>query len=153
MIYKHFLALTLVAVATISWAAAKPNFTGEWQLNLSKSNYGALPPPTSMLRKITHAEPSLEIVDDQSGGRRTGVSTRKYMTGGQATTFEVNGAAVEGSAAWEGNSLIVTTKVDSVGLTFKDKMSLSADGKQLTSEVHIDSGQGPAQVTLVFDRL
>jgi hypothetical protein len=153
MVYKHLFALTLIAIATVSWAAAKPNFTGEWQLNLSKSNYGALPPPTSMLRKITHAEPSLEIVDDRSGGRRTGVSTRKYMTSGQATTFEVNGAAVEGVAAWEGNSLIVTTKVESVGLTFKDKMSLSADGKQLTSEVHIDSSQGPAQVTLVFDRL
>jgi hypothetical protein len=153
MFYKQLFAITLIVMATVGWATAKPNFTGEWQLNLSKSNYGALPPPTSMLRKITHAEPSLEIVDDQSGGRRTGVSTRKYMTSGQATTFEVNGAAVEGVAAWEGNSLIVTTKVDAVGLLFKDKMSLSADGKQLTSEVHIDSSQGPAQVTLVFDRL
>jgi hypothetical protein len=153
MIYKHFLALALIAIATAGWAAAKPNFTGEWQLNLSKSNYGALPPPTSMLRKITHAEPSLEIVDDQNGGRRAGVSARKYVTSGSATIFEVNGAAVQGSAAWEGNSLIVTTTVDTVGLVFKDKMSLSADGKQLTSEVQIESSRGPAQVTLVFDRL
>jgi hypothetical protein len=153
MFYKRLIALTMVAIASIAWAAGKPNFSGQWQLNLSKSNYGAMPAPTSMLRTITHAEPSLEVVDDQNGGRRTGVSTRKYMTGGQTTAFEVNGAAVEGSAAWEGNSLIVTTKVESVGLVFNDKMSLSADGKELTSHVQIDSSRGPSQVILVFDRL
>jgi hypothetical protein len=152
MSYKSLSALLLLVVASVGWAAAKPNFTGEWQLNLSKSNYGSMPAPTSLLRTITHADPSLEIVDDQNGGRRTGVSTRKYMANGQTTTFEINGAAVEGSAAWEGSSLIVTTKVASVGLMFKDKMSLSADGKQLTSDVQIASNQGPAHVTLVFDR-
>ena len=153
MSYKSICALLLVAVTSLCWSAsAKPNFSGEWQLNLSKSNYGSMPAPTSLLRKITHNDPSLEIVDDQIGGRRTGVNTRKY-TAGAPTTFEINGAAVEGAAAWEGNSLIVTTKVDSVGLLFKDRMSLSGDGKQLTSNVQIDSSQGSTQVTLVFDRL
>jgi hypothetical protein len=153
MSYKGFCALLLVVVTSFGWAApAKPNFTGEWQLNLAKSNYGSMPAPTSLLRKITHKEPSLEVVDDEVGSRRTGIRTRNYMTSGP-TTFEINGAAVEGAAAWEGTSLIVTTRVDTVGLTFKDKMSLSGDGKQLTSNVQIDSSQGSAQVTLVFDRL
>jgi hypothetical protein len=153
MSYKSFCALLLLVITSFGWAASgKPNFTGEWQLNLSKSNYGSMPAPTSLLRKITHNDPSLEIVDDENGGRRTGVRTRNYMTGSQ-TTFEINGAAVQGAAVWEGNSLIVTTTVDSVGLMFKDQMSLSGDGKQLTSNVQIDSSRGSAQVTLVFDRL
>jgi hypothetical protein len=152
MPFKSFAALFLSVVASVSLAASKPNFSGEWQLNLSKSDYGTMPSPTSLLRKITHADPSLEIVDDEIGGRRTGVRTRKYMAD-QTTNFEINGAAVEGSATWEGASLIVTTKVDSVGLLFRDKMSLSADGKQLTSDVQIDSSQGTSRVKLVFDRL
>jgi hypothetical protein len=152
MFYKQLCALTLVALATVSWAAAKPNFSGDWQLNLSKSNYGSMPPPTSMVRTITHADPALEIVDDRNGPGRSGVSSRKYMTSGQVTNFEVNGASVEGSAVWDGNSLVVTTKVSSVGLVFKDKMTLSPDGKQLTSDVQIESERGPAQVKLVFDR-
>src|ERR1700761_5778780 len=135
MIYKAFTTAILIIAAAVSLAATKPNFSGEWQLNLAKSNYGKMPPPTSMLRRITHADPSLQIVDDQNGGRRTGGSTREYLTNGQGTHFEVNGAPVEGTAAWDGNTLIVSTKVDSVGLAFKDKMSLSADGKMLTSEV------------------
>jgi hypothetical protein len=152
MIYKQLCALTLTVLAAVSWAATKPNFSGDWQLNLAKSNYGQMPPPTSMVRTITHADPSLEIVDDRNSDRGTRVSSRKYMTSGQTTTFEVNGAPVEGSAVWDGDSLVVTTKVSSVGLVFKDKMSLSADGKQLTSDVQIDSQRGPAQVKLVFDR-
>jgi hypothetical protein len=152
MPFKSLAALLLLIVASVSLGASKPNFSGDWQLNLAKSNYGSMPAPTSLLRKITHADPSLEIVDDEIGGRRNGVRTRKYMAG-QTTNFEINGAAVEGSAAWEGASLIVTTKVDSVGLMFKDKMSLSADGKQLTSDVQIESNQGASQVKLVFDRL
>jgi hypothetical protein len=152
MFYKKLCALALVALATVSWAAAKPNFSGDWQLNLAKSNYGSMPPPTSMMRTITHADPSLEIVDDRNGPGRSGVSSRKYLTSGQTTNFEVNGAPVEGLAVWDGNSLVVTTTVSSVGLVFKDKMSLSADGKQLTSDVQIESERGPAQVKLVFDR-
>jgi hypothetical protein len=149
---KSLAALFFLIVTSVSLGASKPNFSGQWQLNLSKSSYGTMPAPTSLLRNITHADPSLEIVDDQNGGRRTGISTRKYLAG-QTTNFEINGAAVEGSATWEGAALIVTTKVDSVGLMFKDRMSLSADGKQLTSDVQIDSSQGTAQVKLVFDRL
>ena len=152
MFHKQLCALTLIALATVSWAAAKPNFSGDWQLNLAKSNYGSMPPPTSMVRTITHADPSLEIVDDRNGPGRSRVSSRKYMTSGETTNFEVNGAAVEGTAVWEGDSLVVTTKVSSVGLVFKDKMSLSPDGKQLTSDVRIESERGPVQVKLVFDR-
>ena len=87
MFYKQFCALALVALATVSWAAAKPNFSGDWQLNLAKSNYGSMPPPTSMVRTITHADPSLEIVDDRNGPGRSGVSSRKYMTSGQDDEF------------------------------------------------------------------
>jgi hypothetical protein len=66
MSYESICALLLLAVASFGWAgSAKPNFTGEWQLNLSKSNYGSMPAPTSLLRKMTHNDPSLEIIDDQ----------------------------------------------------------------------------------------
>ena len=49
-------------------------------------------------------------------------------------------------------ALVATTTLDSVGLKFKDNMSLSADGKVLTSKVQIASGQGDAELTIVFDR-
>jgi len=42
--------------------------------------------------------------------------------------------------------------MDSAGLKFTDRMSLSADGKTLTSKVQIATTQGDGDVTIVFDR-
>jgi hypothetical protein len=39
-----------------------------------------------------------------------------------------------------------------IGATFTDKMSLSSDGRTLTSLVHITSPQGDIDITVVFDK-
>jgi hypothetical protein len=44
------------------------------------------------------------------------------------------------------------TTIDIIGLSFKDNMSLSADGQELTSRVQITSDEGVSEMTLVFDR-
>jgi hypothetical protein len=151
---RHMLlaALATIAIVSISSAANQPNFGGEWKMNPAKSNYAGFPAPASMTRKIELAEPSLVIVENQSGGASDGTTTRKYTTDGKSSAFEINGTPITGSAVWDGAALIVSTSVESVGLTFKDRMSLSADGKELTSVVQIASQQGPAELTIVFDR-
>jgi len=145
-------ALAMSAMCSVGMTADAPNFSGEWKMNPAKSNYGPFPAPASMVRKIELTEPSLVIVENQTGGASDGTTTRKYTTDGKSSAFEINGTAVVGSATWDGAALIVNTTVDSVGLSFKDRMSLSDDGKQLTSVVQIATQQGPAEVTIVFDR-
>jgi hypothetical protein len=152
MRYVLLAAAALIAISGMSAAADKPGFSGEWKMNPSKSNYGPFPPPTALLRKVTLAAPSLVIVDNQTGGGADGTTTRTYSTDGKSSTFEINGAQVTGSAAWDGAAIVVTTSVESAGVSFKDKMSLSADAKELTSNVKIVSGQGDAELTIVFDR-
>lgn len=132
--------------------AAKPNFSGEWKMNAAKSNFGVLPPPTSITRSITHAEPALTIVEKQQSGMGDQDSTRKYTTDGSATSFDINGATVKGSAKWTGATLEVESYVEMIGATFVDKMTLSVDGKSLTSQVHISSPQGDLDVTIVFEK-
>jgi hypothetical protein len=150
---KYWL-FTLVAVAVVASAAAvshKPDFSGEWKMNAAKSNYGAIPAPTLFVRKIVHAEPNITIVEEQSGGGSDGTITRKMTTDGKPASIDINGTPVACSAAWEGSALIATTSVDSAGVTFKDKMSLSEDGKTLTSVVKITSPQGEGELTIVFE--
>ena len=151
---KYWL-LALVSVAAVASAASgsnKPDFSGEWKMNAAKSNYGAVPAPASFVRKITHAEPKLTIVEVQSGGGSDGTVTRKMTTDGKPTVIDINGTPVTCSAAWDGAALIATTAVDSAGVTFKDKMSLSEDGKSLTSIVKVTSSQGEGEITIVFGR-
>ena len=77
---------------------------------------------------------------------------RKYTTDGTAMAFESQGTQVTSSAVWEGNTLIVVSKVTAIGVQFTDKMTLSEDGNTLTSAVRIDSAQGGVDLKVVFDR-
>jgi hypothetical protein len=152
MKYRALAALALVIASALSIAADKPNFAGDWKMNLTKSNYGPFPPPISVTRNLSLTLTELTIVDDQQGGGGAGKTIRKYTLDGKPSTFEINGASLVGTAVRDGDAIIVTTSVESAGLSFKDRMSLSADSKELTSKVQISSGQGDAEVSVVFDR-
>jgi hypothetical protein len=133
-------------------ASDKPSYSGEWKMNPAASNFGQLPPPISFVRKIEHADPALSIVEDQSAGGTQSTTARKITTDGKPATLELNGYAAVCSALWDGKDIVATTNMESVGVKFTDRMSLSPDGKTLTSKVQIASSQGDAEVTIVFDR-
>jgi hypothetical protein len=133
-------------------AAEQPNFSGDWKMNGAQSTFGPLPAPTSITRKITHAEPSLTIVEDQTSDMGVQNTTRKYTTDGKEMTFESQGAHVTSSAVWDGSVLVVVSTVAEIGVQFTDRMSLSEDGKTLISSVHITSAQGDLDLKVVFDR-
>ena len=73
-------------------------------------------------------------------------------TDGQVVVAQINGGEVKLSATWDGAVLMAATAIDSFGVTFKDKMSLSDNGKTLTSIVQLESGQGSAELKIVFER-
>jgi hypothetical protein len=133
-------------------ASEKPNFSGEWTMNAGKSNFGQLPPPAKFVRKIQHLEPSLTVIEEQTAGGRDSTTTRKITTDGKSVTLELNGAAALCSSVWDGTDIVATTTLDSVGLKFTDRMSLSSDGKILTSKVQIATPQGDGEMIIVFDR-
>jgi hypothetical protein len=144
--------LALALALSAAQPAAKPDFSGDWKMNVAKSDFGALPPPALITRKITHAEPSLTIVEDQRSDLGDQVMTRKYVTDGSESTFNVSGVDAKTSATWNGTTLVVVSKVEAIGLTFHDRMSLSPDRKTLTSVVRVSTDQGDVEQTVVFDR-
>jgi hypothetical protein len=150
------LRLCLIAALTLSTvhAADKPNFSGEWNLNIAKSVFGIIPPPTSFTRKITHAEPSITIADEQKGGTGDQSNTRTYTTDGKEITYQMNGADVKGAASWDGDALVIRSKADAGGITISinEKMTLAAGNKSLTVAVHIVTPQGELDVTYIFEK-
>jgi hypothetical protein len=148
-------ASTLIALALTAHdapAQSKPNFSGSWKMNGAKSDWGLMPAPASIERKITHAEPALTIVEDQDAGFGVQSATRAYTTDGKGSTFMSSGAEVKGTAVWEGNDLVVTSAVDVASLKFVDRMSLSADGKTLTSTITLTSPDGTLDLKVIFDK-
>lgn len=145
----------LVVLSLLAGSASaqnKPNFTGTWKMNAAKSTFGGGPAPDYINRTISHAEPGLLIEEEQLGPAGLQKTTRKYATDGTPMSFESQGTQVTSSAAWEGNTLIVVSKVEAIGVQFTDKMTLSGDGNTLSSAVRIDSPQGGVDVLVVFDR-
>jgi hypothetical protein len=133
-------------------ASDKPNYSGEWKMNPAASNFGQFPPPNSFIRKIELADPALNIVEDQSAGGADSTTTRKMTTDGKPAALELNGFAAVCSAVWDGKDIVATTNMESAGVKFTDRMTLSSDGKTLTSKVKINTAQGDGDVTIVFDR-
>jgi hypothetical protein len=147
-----FLSISLAA--SLVAAAPKPDFSGKWEMNASKSAFGPIPIPTSLIRTIIHAEPSLTITEEQKGGSGDHVSTRQYSTDGKQSTFQESGAVVNATATWDGGSLVIrsTAETGGVAIVFTERMTLSNENKTLTDAVHIETPQGGLDATYSFDK-
>jgi hypothetical protein len=157
MTRKRFL-LTICALvgfaAGMGQAHAKPNFTGDWKLNSDKSNFGPMPAPTSMSMKIDHTDPKMKVATSQSGAQGDMNFELNYLTDGTETTNTVGPMEAKSVAKWEGEALVIDTKLNAGGsdITMKSKWTLSEDGKLLTNAAHLTTPQGEMDLTQVFEK-
>ena len=138
--------LTLLSVPLV----AAPNLSGNWVLNLAKSQYGQFPAPEIMMRQIQHRDPALSMSTYQKGAQGEVTTELRYSTDGKPV---VNGEN-KGSAHWENNKLVIETSRDYQGtqLTQHEEWTLSADGKTLTIVTHVKLPNGEFDVTQVFEK-
>ena len=147
--------LIVAAFATLAPAADKPNFSGNWVLDADKSNFGPMPPPTTMTRKVDHNDPAITVDQTTTGGPQGDQqATMKYSTDGKETTNNMMGNDVKSTAVWQGNALVVSMAADFGGTEIKitDKWTLSDDGKVLTDLMHLALPQGEFDITYVMNK-
>jgi hypothetical protein len=144
------LATALAAAA----ADSKPNFSGEWKLNVGKSDFGPMPAPTSRTDKIDHKDPSLKFTSTQVN--QQGEFTREWSctTDGKECTNTLMGNSWKSIAKWETNTLLIESKGSFNGndVQTKEKWTLSEDGKTITISRHLASSMGEADQTIVFEK-
>jgi len=144
------LVLAMAATAGLSAAADKPNFSGDWTVDTGKSDFGPIPPPATMTRKVAHTDPAITVTES----RDDMTTTAKYSTDGKETTNEMMGNPTKSTAKWDGSNLMVVTKADFQGneIVINSKWSLSADGKVLTDTWHLVTPQGEFDLTYVLNK-
>jgi hypothetical protein len=152
--FRVFSAALLAAAFGLLQAQAKPNFSGTWKLNASKSDFGAMPAPDTRTDKITHEDPDLKDSYTQSGQMGEVTAEMKYSTDGKETTNSVRGNEIKTTAKWEGDDLAIDGKASLNGadVTLKDRWSLSADGKTLTIQRHVNSPMGETDQKIVLEK-
>ena len=156
------LAVVLLGLTLIAAAADKPNLAGTWKVNLSKSDYGMIPPPNSRTDVIEQKSDDFKITSDSdlSSGKEHYVLT--FTADGKEVTVPPDSPNAhlgafnlkKLKAEWNGASLIVTetgTIMDMDG-TIKNVYTLPPDGKVLTTASHITLPMGEMDVTIVADK-
>ena len=149
------LACAAAIFSLSAMAAGKPDFSGEWKLNVDKSDFGPIPPPTSMVQKIDHKDPVIKISTAQSDMNGDNTTDATYTTDGKESKNNVRGAEAKSIAKWDGDALAIDTKVDYQGMeiTLKVSMTLSADGKTINSKTKIMTPQGDFDMATVLDKV
>lgn len=154
--FRRTLLVALIAAATttVLSAAGKPDFSGFWKLNASKSDFGPIPAPDKMERTITHADPSLKVKSVQVGQRGEVTTDATYKTDGSESTNDFRGTPVKSVAKWEGDKLTISYKRETPNgaVDIKELWSLSEDGKTMTVDLAITAPQGELAVKNVFDK-
>jgi len=145
-----FRVLFCAALLTLPLAAA-PNLSGNWVLNVAKSQYGQFPAPEVMTRQIQYHDPALSMSTYQKGSQGEVTTELKYSTDGKPG---VNGAN-QGSAHWEGDQLVIESSraYQGTNLTQHEEWTLSADGKTLTIATHVKLPNGEFDVKQVFEKV
>lgn len=144
----------MAAMSLVAQGADKPDFSGNWKLNTSKSDLGQMPVPDKYEMKIDHKDPDMKTVTVSVGqmGERTTEAT--YKTDGTETTNRMGPNESKSVAKWEGNILGIVTKASFQGNDFEinSKWSLSADGKTLTQDQTMKGSQGEFTFKRVLDK-
>ncbi len=152
---KRFAILAAsLLVSSAFAAAATPNLTGDWKLNISKSDLGEMPPPSSMTQKVTHEDPKLKVAVKQSSDMGEFEFEASYTTDGKECVNTIRDNESKSVVKWDGDALLFDTKgkFGDNDFNLKDKWTLSADGKVLTVERHFSSSMGEGDQKLVFEK-
>ena len=153
-------ALLVLLLSASAWAQdAKPNFTGKWNLDVAKSDFGPMPPPDSVVHVIEHKEPNVKIVTTQKSAQGETTNERLLTTDGKENVNKMRMGPdgeqqVTSTSKWNGKALATSFKLSAQGAEFdiNDSWTLSDDGKVLTIVRAIKAPQGEFAATTVFNK-
>jgi hypothetical protein len=141
--------------ATPSVSGVKPNFSGTWKLDVTKSDFGVMPPPTSHVDVIEHNDPVLKVSTSEEGQQGKQDYTLNLTTDGKEATNNAAGLELKSILTWEGANLVdnIKLKFQDNDVTVRDVWILSDDGKTMTRSAHFVSPMGEMDTKLIFAKV
>jgi hypothetical protein len=152
------LALRILPLAVLLGAfnqlCAQPNFSGEWKMNPTRSNFAPLPQPDKLVRKIAQHDSHLKIRTTQYGQQREIVTDLAYTTDGAECKNVIRGQVFSGNARWDGDALLIESKREVQGMEIvqRERWTLSADGQTITIANHVETPQGAFDISIVLEK-
>ena len=137
-------------------AAARPDFTGRWTLDMKTSEFGTLPggKPLARTDTITHREPDIAHVLFLENPASRDTAVYRYRTTGEPTHSTIDSRDVQSVARWEGRTLVIDSKMKMMifDVTLNDRWDLSVNRDTLKMTRRVKSPLGASDQRLIFLR-
>ena len=136
--------LTVILGAALcagAYGQAKPDFSGNWKLNVKKSDFGSDPAPDSVVAKVEHKNNVFKYTASGTGGGQDFQEEAEVAIDGKEHPGP-NGYPGTMTVKWDGQMLAFEMKMDDGTVVQQGTFKLSADGKVITREVHGKSQDG-----------
>ena len=165
------LSLCLLACAAAAAAAddkkkARPDFSGTWELDRSKSDFGLFRDrPISKADStlvITHRDPELKIARTLrlNGQQETKEFTYYTDERGETNPAAVGAGEIKSKTKWDGDKVAARAKMTWPGqngaagyeMDLTQKWQVSSDGRTLTNTTLITNRTGVREIKLVYRR-
>jgi hypothetical protein len=127
---KVFLIAMLVLSALALSAQSKPNFSGSWELNVTKSDLGGAP-IAKLVVQMDHKGSILKYTAEATVNGESFTESGTIDTDGKSTTDSRGGQV---KAHWEGATLVVVTSDTEGNALDTARMALSSDGQGMTRD-------------------
>jgi hypothetical protein len=155
---RFFASLLCLALAPAIFAQTeqKPDFSGQWRMNDQKSDFGKFPMPTSITRTVVQKGVNLSVDTVERGANGQQTAHAIYRTDGVDTTNHFNTGEGTSHAFWDGETLVIRTSMKTksgVEVVMEERWDLSSDKNTLTTDSHIETSKGTADLKLVCDRV
>jgi hypothetical protein len=148
---RTLLLLGLSALAATPFAAAadRPDFSGTWNINAEKSDWGGQPGPSTLTLVIRVQNPEFFVTQTSDNG----TLEFKFNSEGKPTVNELESFTMTSTHRWEGNVMLGDAKIEGNGWlqNFKDRFSISEDGKTMTIEREV-TGDNPGKQRIVLEK-
>jgi len=135
----------------IAFAASKPDFTGVWELDLKKSDFGTAPKPARMTVVSTMEGEMMKSVQTTYLAQDTQTAEFTWYVDGKRhrTDKPVPGFSV---THWEDTMLVSERQSNDGAYKQTIKMTLSDDGATALETVETQNPSGRNKAKLVFHR-
>lgn len=136
-------------------APATPDYSGTWELDPAKSDFGPQPAPARMVMRVRHAGTSLQIIGEVGTAAAERRDSVVYALGGPAVAHEIaNVGPSLTSAAVEGGQIVTrsTIRMQGAEIPVSSRWALAPDGRVLTVYRNVTTSMGELAMQLVFNK-
>jgi hypothetical protein len=139
--FPAVLLLLGLAGCNVAGSASKPNLSGTWVLDLSRSSFEITPPDSSTFA-IEHVEPTLTAERTHVYGGVVNVVQTRLTTDSVVTTVQVGDLEIPTRVYWEGDVLILDQawSQGDVRITNLVRYTLEDEGQTLVADETMQAG-------------